>query len=138
MLAPDGNTIVEGRNRFIACGKAGVDPTFRTLAKSYDDVNIIDFIRDANLQRRDLSVGQRAAIMLSLNERKEKALADAAKEKQREHGKTAPGRKSLAPTLGQVNRRNRTDRKLAKDIGVGHGTIWRSPFRQARYRGVVY
>jgi hypothetical protein len=46
-----------------------------------------------------------------------------AKERQRFHGGTAPGKKSLNLTLGEVFKGGTTSRKLGKKYGVSHGTI---------------
>jgi protein gp37/ParB-like chromosome segregation protein Spo0J len=121
MLTADGKTIVEGRNRYLACIKAGVEPRFKTLPSTMTEADIIQYIADANLQRRDLEAGQRAVIFLALNEQKEKALADEAKERQREGGK-----QKVAQTSGQAKRAERTDDKLAKQAKVSHDSISRA------------
>jgi ParB-like chromosome segregation protein Spo0J len=83
VLTADGKTIVEGRNRYLACIKAGIEPRFKTLPKSMTEADIVSYIADANLQRRDLAAGQRGQISLALNGHRQKALATEAKERQR-------------------------------------------------------
>lgn len=121
VLLPDGKTIVEGRNRYLACIKAGIEPKFKTLSLSTTETEIINFISDCNLQRRDLLAGQRAVIILKLERRKAELLAAEAKQRQR----LSLGRgKKGGPTLGRVkDDSGRVNRKLAKDAGVSHGTI---------------
>ena len=64
VLAPDGETIVDGRNRYLACvGPAQCAPTFRTLGSFYDDADIVRFIVNANVRRRHLTEDQLAPIL---------------------------------------------------------------------------
>jgi ParB-like chromosome segregation protein Spo0J len=62
VLAPDGVTIVDGRNRYRACRAAGRDPTYRTLGPHYTELFIIDYIASANLVRQHLTVEEREAL----------------------------------------------------------------------------
>jgi len=48
-----------------------------------------------------------------------KKLTAAAKERQRDHGNTAPGKKSLVPKSAQVSSKVRD--QLAETFGIGHG-----------------
>jgi hypothetical protein len=50
--------ILDGRNRYLACLKAGVDPVF----EEYDGDNPLQYVVSKNLHRRHLDVGQRAMI----------------------------------------------------------------------------
>lgn len=54
VLAPDGETIVDGRNRLFACRMVNRDPTFITLGSHYDEEAIRQRIISANLLRRHL------------------------------------------------------------------------------------
>ncbi|HYG77028.1 MAG TPA: ParB N-terminal domain-containing protein [Planctomycetota bacterium] len=59
------NQIIDGRNRYLACKKAGVDPCINFL--SYSAVNwktesLTAFVLSANLHRRHLTASQKAAI----------------------------------------------------------------------------
>lgn len=67
--------LLDGRNRFRACKRAGVEPQFRTHRG-----NQIDFIRDVNIWRRHLSksqisfaLGELSILQEEENERKAKA-----------------------------------------------------------------
>jgi protein gp37 len=108
VLAPDGETIVDGRNRYRACERAGRDPIFRTLGGHYTEALIVQFIVSANLRRRHLDVGQRAMLALEL----EKAYAAEAK----------VGRP--AKTLANLPRFNGGSRvRAAQDVGVSDGAV---------------
>jgi ParB-like nuclease domain len=92
-LDPDKKTLVDGRNRFLACQSVGVKPVFKVLGSDYDEDMIMDYIASANVHRRHLSIGQLGAIAVELRER----FAVEAKKRQQDHGGTAPGRRA---TLG--------------------------------------
>ena len=62
VVTADQTTIVDGRNRWLACEEARVDPTFRLLPESFTEADIIAFVGSHNLRRRDLNPGQRAAL----------------------------------------------------------------------------
>src|SRR4051812_12863246 len=57
VLSPDGTELVDGRNRLAACAIAGVEPRFDRLPKGADPR---DYIVSANINRRDLTKGQKA------------------------------------------------------------------------------
>lgn len=59
-----GGKILDGRNRYRACVVAGVKPTFREWK---GDVDPFDFVSSANLERRQLAIGQRAMIANELS-----------------------------------------------------------------------
>ena len=50
--------ILDGRNRFVACGRANVDPTF----KPYRGDDPLSFVVSKNLHRRHLDTSQRAMV----------------------------------------------------------------------------
>jgi hypothetical protein len=93
------------------------------LPKSYDEARTIRFIISANMRRCDLSAGQKTMIALEIAPH----LEAAAKLRQKEHGKTAPGRKSLPPTLGEAKVKRKRDgevnRQVAQAAGVAHGNV---------------
>jgi hypothetical protein len=82
VLTADGQTLVDGRNRYLACQIAGVKPTFSKLPERFTDLEIIEYIETANLERRDLNPGQRAMIVLEFAPE----LEAAAKDRQRKAG----------------------------------------------------
>lgn len=68
VLAADNLTIVDGRNRYLACDVALVDPRFDTLPSTYTEEQIIAHIWSANGERRHLTVGQRAFVGVKIEE----------------------------------------------------------------------
>jgi hypothetical protein len=54
----DGETIVDGQNRYEACRRAGVEPTFDDRIKTDDEARAL--ILSANISRRHLDKGQQA------------------------------------------------------------------------------
>jgi protein gp37/ParB-like chromosome segregation protein Spo0J len=52
--------IVDGRNRWLACRKLGIEPATRTFGK--EDAELVRFVVSLNLHRRHLSESQRAMV----------------------------------------------------------------------------
>ena len=73
-LHPDGG-IIDGRNRYRACQKGGVEPKFRTWDGKG---SLVDFVLSLNLYRRHLNSGQRAVLALEV----EPFFAEEARERQ--------------------------------------------------------
>jgi ParB-like nuclease domain len=55
--------ILDGRNRYAACTRAGVSPRFEDLPAGTDP---LQFVLDVNLHRRHLTAGQKAALASDL------------------------------------------------------------------------
>lgn len=106
--------ILDGRNRLKACELAGVTPRFETL-DHIESPTI--YVVSKNYHRRHLTVSQRAAIgagMVPL-------LQGEAKQRQRDHANTAPGRpKTLVLESTQVMERpsGKVRDIAAKAVGV--------------------
>jgi hypothetical protein len=82
--------ILDGRNRYRACRELGVEP--KTVG--WDGVGTPEeFVLSMNLLRRHLTASQRACIATRFLP----ALKEEAKERQRQHGGTAPGRRAKSP-----------------------------------------
>lgn len=109
VLAPDGDTIVDGRNRWLACDKVGLDPKFMTLGPHYTDDEIVAYIISTNVRRRHLSVGQLSMI----GQRIRQHLAERAKERQ--GSRTDLG--NIVPKSG------RSSHEAAAAVGVAHTSI---------------
>lgn len=60
--------LIDGRNRLAACRIAGVAPKYSTPADLNGDVSVLALIVSRNLQRRDLTQGQKAHLALKLLE----------------------------------------------------------------------
>ena len=105
--------IVEGRNRWRACKFLGKKMKFKTW-KLDGPISLLDFIVGQNLVRRHLNVGQRSMIAKDLK----KKFAAEAKEAQREHSGTAPGKakKTLEATVPQVSDRAPQARDKAAEL----------------------
>jgi hypothetical protein len=61
-LHPDGS-ILDGRNRYRACQRIGIEPKFRTWNGRG---SALEFVLSLNLHRRHLSASQRAALAVDL------------------------------------------------------------------------
>jgi len=71
VLHPDGS-VLDGRNRLRACLKAGVEPRFRT----YDGDDALGFVIDLNLNRRQLTLSQRAMVAAEIARLRQGARTD--------------------------------------------------------------
>lgn len=102
-LHPDGS-ILDGRNRYRACSEAGVKPRFATYSGDTSSIALVRFVVSLNLHRRHLSSDQKAAIAVEAQEIVAK-LGREAKERQREHGGTSPGKpKTLTQKIAEVSK----------------------------------
>lgn len=75
-LHPDGS-ILDGRNRYLACLDLGLKPVTRTYDGPLDTPSLVQFVVSLNLKRRHLDSGQRAFVALEV----ERMLAEAARER---------------------------------------------------------
>ncbi len=53
--------LVDGRNRFLACQAASVEPKFEQLPE-YDELDLIFYIISLNIHRRELTAGQKGML----------------------------------------------------------------------------
>jgi ParB-like chromosome segregation protein Spo0J len=111
-------TILDGLTRFRACGEAGVEPRF----VEFEGDSPLDFVIAKNLQRRNMTALQKAAVALLLLPQ----LSEQAKARQREHGGSAPGKsKTVDPEVGaSVVEAGRAVEIAAKRVGVGKDAVW--------------
>lgn len=77
-------SIIDGRNRYLACKKAGIEPQFRTWNGSG---GLVALVWSLNGVRRHLDSGQKAAIAVEML-----PMLEEEARKRQAHGQTAPGR----------------------------------------------
>ncbi|MCZ2109783.1 MAG: ParB N-terminal domain-containing protein [Dehalococcoidia bacterium] len=103
--------VLDGRNRLLACEEAGVPPRFVTWESNGRSPT--EWVLATNLQRRHLTQSQRAAVAAKALP----LLRAEAKERQRHHGGTAPGRrKSLSAGVREV--KGKASERAAERFGV--------------------
>jgi N6-adenosine-specific RNA methylase IME4 len=90
-----GGKIIDGRNRYKACVELGIKPICQEWK---GNGSLVAFVVSQNIKRRHLTPSQRAPIALDVI----RLLEMEAAERQRQHGGTAPGRKSLTQKVGEV------------------------------------
>jgi hypothetical protein len=56
--------IIDGRNRYLACVAAGIEPEIEVA--TCDEWSVVSFVISTNLLRRQLTAGQRASVALAL------------------------------------------------------------------------
>jgi ParB-like chromosome segregation protein Spo0J len=66
VLSPEGDKIIEGRNRQKAALSVGVQPRFRLFNPATDGESLAAFVTSKNFRRRHLSPSQRAAYAVDL------------------------------------------------------------------------
>ena len=119
--------IIDGRRRFLACKKAKVEPQFVNVKSLVEDP--IAYVLSLNLERRHLSVSQRAMV----GNRARAMYEEQAKERQKEHGGTAPGKsKTLVKKSTQVSGKSRDQAGAA--VGVSGFSIDRA--RTVQEKGI--
>lgn len=110
------NEILDGRNRYAACRMVDVEPTIVDITDSV--VSPVLYVMSRNMHRRHLTVSQKAAIAAEMVP----MLREEAKERQREHGRTAPGRSKTLPADTPEVKGDVRD-IAAKAVGVGGKTV---------------
>lgn len=112
-----GGKIIDGRRRFSACRMAGIKPTYRDVNPS----DPISYVLSLNLHRRHLTPGQRAMCAARAREVYDRQ----AKERQKGHGGTAPGKKkTLVENLPQVKEESGKSRdQVGKAFGVSGKSV---------------
>lgn len=84
-LHPDGS-ILDGRNRYLACKQAGIEPRFRKYDGDISSDSLIKFVVSLNLHRRHLESDQRAACAVEAHGISSR-IAEEKKQRQIESGK---------------------------------------------------
>jgi hypothetical protein len=105
--------ILDGRNRYLACGKAGIKPAFR----EWDGKgSLVAFIISENIKRRHLNAAQKAVIGA------EAEPLFAAEAKKRQATSTGGRTPQLVANSPQADKRKSRD-KAAAVVGVGGRAI---------------
>lgn len=114
------NVIVDGHNRYSICYKHGIQFTTKEMQFQSRDAAKL-YIIDNQLRRRNLP----PAAIGDLKLEEKEIVARQAKERQRQHGDTAPGKaKTLRPNLAQVSDDSgKTLEILARDIPMGRESL---------------
>jgi ParB-like nuclease domain len=113
--------LLDGRNRILACKKAGVKPAFeiRTLKNE----SPVEWVISQNSRRRHLKPGQLAMVALAA----EKIFAAEAKERQR----TLNTKEKAACANISTSEKGRASEKAEKLLGVSHAYITKAKAVQA-------
>lgn len=117
--------ILDGRNRYQACLRLGVDPSYEPI--QLGEMSPIEYALSKNLHRRHLNSAQRAALALALLP----ALSEEASERQRWAGKKSQSEHISDPDKGEAAE------KAALLVGLGSSTIEKAIAIQKRAPDVV-
>jgi hypothetical protein len=112
MLDAAGATVVDGRCRLRACKIAGVEPRYERLK---DDQDAVAYIVSANLQRRNLTVSQRAMFYALASPEPEKGGRG---HKASGHRTVSKQRVSEARALLRMDAPDLVDKVIAGDLSV--------------------
>lgn len=111
--------IIDGRNRYRACQKASVEPTFRTYDE--DDEGLVAFAVSLNLKRRHLKEGQRAMVADRIATMKQGERTDLQRAEEVESEPSANLRKvdqTTAAELLNVSERSVTSARKVRQQGI--------------------
>lgn len=118
--------ILDGRNRYQACLKLGIEPVFEEA--KLGEQSAMEYALSKNLHRRHLNAAQRAALALDLLP----ALSEQAAERRRWAGK-----KSEAEHIGNSNERGEAAERASQLVGLGHSTVEKAIAIQKRNPEVI-
>jgi len=110
--------ILDGRNRHSACTMAGVKPRFKTVA--VDDP--VAYVLSKNLHRRHLDKSQRGLVAGSAQKLWDKYKAEA-KERQRKHGGTAPGKAKDTQVNSSLSVSGQSRDQIGVQFGISGPTV---------------
>lgn len=113
-----GGKIIDGRRRWIACGKAGIEPTFREV--SCDDP--VSYVLSLNLHRRHLTPSQLSMV----GARARKFYDDEAKKRQKASGgdRKSANERSVVENLPQpISDAGKARDQVGKAVGVSGKSI---------------
>jgi len=122
--------VLDGRNRYEACRKFGIKPEFTDWNGTFTEA--IQLVWSENINRRHLDSGQRAIAWVKRSKMEAEfhtsvvvPIREEAKDKQRAHGGTAPGKKgTLRQSIAEVKPDDRkSDAAEAKLAGTNRTTL---------------
>jgi len=106
--------IIDGRNRYKACVKAGIEPKFCDVTEIGDPIR---YVLSMNLHRRHLDAGQRAFVALNVEEYEAKE----AKQRQRNSGGDVRNRNTVQVNLPEP--RGQARDKAAESLSVSGKSV---------------
>jgi ParB-like chromosome segregation protein Spo0J len=107
--------ILDGRRRYMACRQAGIEPQRITVRP--DDP--IAYVLSLNLHRRHLDKSQRAMVAARARELYDQQ----AKERQREHAKTAPGKSKNTGGKSTTSEEGKSRDLAGRVVGVSGKSV---------------
>lgn len=110
--------ILDGRRRFMACRIAGVTPRFEKT----DTDDPVAFVLSLNLHRRHLTVSQAAMCAARARD----LYAKQAKERQKEHGGSAPGKSKNTSQQMMPSDSGKASEAVGRVFGVSGGSVDRA------------
>lgn len=116
VLSTDETTIIDGRNRWRACERAGVDPVYTSLGSHYGELDLVLFIISKNRHRRHLTQQQMAMLALEALPYFE---TEAKKRQQLSAGRGKKGPPFAADLKSNGDARD----QAAAAMGVGHTAV---------------
>jgi len=107
--------VLDGRNRFLACQKAGVEPKFKDFSGQFLDA--VAFVHSENFLRRHLDSSQKAAYGVE-QESLIEFFENEAKERQGARVDLTTNIVELIPQCKEKKEENKTRTKIAKAVGT--------------------
>jgi len=128
--------IIDGRNRFEACKIAGVEPVFKALEFPGGEPQALAYVLSRNLNRRHLTVPQRALIAAKVATMRQGARTDLAQPSSRSEAEKLPEvSQAVAAQMLHVSDRSVRDAKVVLNSGdaelVGAVEAGRAPLHKA-------
>ncbi|MCP4549484.1 MAG: ParB N-terminal domain-containing protein [bacterium] len=120
--------ILDGRNRYLACQRAGVEPSWAQWEHSHRDA--IEFAWDENEPRRHLNPGQKAVAA-----RKRELLLESVRQKAEEVRQEAKGRKGGRPQKNKNLPKRKKEKPSQRIDEVSDANTRRSDAQLARAAG---
>jgi hypothetical protein len=127
ILDHDELMIIDGRNRYLACEAAGIEPDFECLPYGKDELDFLNYIISVNMRRRELSAGQKGMIGVEL----EPKIAQAIKEREERRKSTSLPVVDL-DTDSQVTGTDPSPHKRAAEIVAKMVDTSATTFKQAK------